>query len=214
MTRAAGRRQNAGPRTRPVTPASERPAEVIAKAAELFDTRGFHNTSMEDIADGVGLRKPTLYHYFSSKDEILHRIHDEFIELLIQRQEQRLTQGMQTKILLLEAMGDVLELMQTHRGHVRVFFESHRELPPVEHEEIAAKRQHYETLIREVFDRGVAEGVFRELPTALVTKGMFGMCNWAYQWYQDDGAMRPRDIAYLFWDMLLNGIAVTGEGRV
>jgi AcrR family transcriptional regulator len=214
MNRPAGRRPKAEARSRPTTPSSERPAEVIAKAAELFDTRGFHNTSMEDIAEGVGLRKPTLYHYFKSKDEILHRIHDEFIELLIRRQEQRVAQEMQTKILLLEAMGDVLELMQTHRGHVRVFFESHRELPPAEHDEIAAKREHYEQLIRDVFDRGVAEGVFRELPTALVTKGMFGMCNWAYQWYRDDGTMRPRDIAYLFWDMLLNGVAVDGKGRV
>jgi AcrR family transcriptional regulator len=206
MTRPVGRRKQVA-RRRPTTPSSERPAEVVAKAAELFDSRGFHNTSMEDIADGVGIAKPTLYHYFSSKDEILHRIHDEFIELLIRRQEQRVAQGMQTKILLLEAMGDVLELMQTHRGHVRVFFESHRELPEPEHAEIAAKRRHYETMIREVFDRGVAEGVFRELPTDLVTKGMFGMCNWAYQWYREDGTMRPRDIAYLFWDVLLNGVA-------
>ena len=51
------------------------------------------------------------------------------------------------------------------------------------------------------------EGVFRPLPMTLVTKGMFGMCNWAYQWYRDDGDMRPRDIAYLFWEILLNGVA-------
>jgi AcrR family transcriptional regulator len=210
MNRPDGRQSSAA-RGRPSTPPSQRPAEVIAKAAELFDTRGFHNTSMEDIADGVGLRKPTLYHYFKSKDEILHRIHDEFIDMLIQRQEQRMAQGMHTKILLLEAMGDVLELMQTHRGHVRVFFESHRELPPAEHDEIAAKRRHYENLIRQVFDRGVQEGLFRELPTGLVTKAMFGMCNWAYQWYRDDGSMRPRDIAYLYWDILLTGVAVDGK---
>src|ERR1019366_6225857 len=94
-----------------------------------FDTRGFQATSMEDIADAVGLRKPSLYHYFKSKDDILFLIHDEFIELLLQRHLHRLEIGVEPKILLLEAMSDMLELMDTHRGHIRVFFEARRELP-------------------------------------------------------------------------------------
>jgi len=56
----------------PPTPrAGGRRAEIVEIAARLFDRHGYHSTSMDDIAEAVGLRKPSLYHYFKSKDQIL-----------------------------------------------------------------------------------------------------------------------------------------------
>ncbi len=189
----------------------DRKREVVDEAAALFDTRGYHSTSMEDIADAVGLRKPSLYHYFDSKDEILFLIHDEFIEVLIQRHEKRLGMNMEPKALLLEAMGDILELMETHRGHIRVFFEAHRELPADKHEEIVNKRTYYQRMITELFERGIADGSMRGPYPALAAQGLFGMCTWAYQWYRPDGPLRPRDIAYFFWDALMNGLSTPSK---
>jgi AcrR family transcriptional regulator len=187
--------------------ALDRRVEIVTKAAELFDTRGFHATSMEDIADAVGLRKPSLYHYFKSKDDILFLIHDEFIELLSSRHLQRLEIGMEPKTLLLEAMGDIMELMETHRGHVRVFFEAHRELPEDKHDAIVEKRTRYQRMITEVLEEAIATGELRPVSADLAAQGLFGMCTWAYQWYRPDGPLRPRDIAYFFWDSLMNGLA-------
>jgi AcrR family transcriptional regulator len=190
----------------PTGAAIDRRAEIVRKAAELFDDRGYHSSSMEDIADAVGLRKPSLYHYFKSKEEILFLIHDEFIELLIRRHLQRLEIGMDAKPLLLEAMGDILELMETHRGHVRVFFEAHRELSKDKHDEIVEKRTRYQAMITDVIVRAVEAGEIRPVRPDLAAQGLFGMCTWAYQWYRPDGALRPRDIAYFFWDALMNGL--------
>jgi AcrR family transcriptional regulator len=187
--------------------ATDRRVEIVGKAAELFDARGFHATSMEDIADAVGLRKPSLYHYFKSKDEILFLIHDEFIEILLQRHQHRMSVGMDGKTLLLEAMGDILELMDTHRGHIRVFFEAHRELPRAKHDEIVEKRTRYQRMITEVIEAMIAAGQVRSVRADLAAQGIFGMCTWAYQWYRPDGPLRPRDIAYFFWDAILNGLA-------
>lgn len=180
--------------------------EVIERAAALFDERGYYATSMEDIAEAVGVRKPTLYHYFGSKDEILFWIHEEFIDLLIARQERRADTAMTPEQLVLEIMGDILELMETHRGHVRVFFEHHRELPADEHEAIAAKRARYEEAVAQVIQRGIDDGSFRPVDVKLATLALFGICNWAYQWYRSSGPLRPRELAYLFWDIFLNGV--------
>lgn len=188
------------------TAASSRRDDVIQEAAALFDRRGYHATSMEDIAAAVGLRKPTLYHYFGSKDEILFWVHEEFIDLLIDRQERRAQTSMTPDQLMLETMGDVLELMETHRGHVRVFFEHHRELAEAEHAAIAAKRARYEAGVAATIQRGVDEGLFRPIDVKLATLAVFGICNWAYQWYRPDGHLRSRDIAYVFWDLLQNGL--------
>ena len=62
--------------------ADERRKEIIRKAATLFNITGYFNTSMDDIAEAVGLRKPTLYYYVSSKEEILYLIHEELIDHL------------------------------------------------------------------------------------------------------------------------------------
>jgi TetR/AcrR family transcriptional regulator, cholesterol catabolism regulator len=185
-----------------------RRAEIVTVAAELFDQEGYHQTSMETLAARAGVAKPTLYHYFSGKEAILREIHRDFIEPLIARHEMRLTTSLRPRQLLLEAMGDVLELMETHRGHVRVFFEHHRELPASAHAEVQARRDAYEAHIEAVIARGVREGEFREIDIRLTTLSIFGMCNWAYQWFQASGSLRPREIAYLMWDIVERGIGV------
>src|SRR5436190_931007 len=52
-------------------PGEERRREIVDQAAALFDRRGYHGTSLEDVAASVGLRKASLYHYFRGKDDIL-----------------------------------------------------------------------------------------------------------------------------------------------
>jgi AcrR family transcriptional regulator len=191
-------------------PARGREQMVIQRAAALFDEQGYHQTSMAEIAEAVGLRKPTLYHYFGSKSDILNAIHEEFIDLLIQRQLRREATALDPQQMVLEIMSDILELMQTHRGHVRVFFEHHRELAGPQHAEIERKRAEYEALVTAVLRRGVDNGTFRELDVKLATLAMFGMCNWAYQWYRVQGPLRAREIGYVFWEFLLYGIAHPG----
>ena len=115
----------AASRRRSMTTA-ERRHQIIESAAKLFDAHGYGNASMEDVAASVSIAKATLYHYFPSKEEILRSIHEEFIQLLIDKYMQRVTSGLEPEELVLGAMKDILSLMVTHRGYVRVFFEHHR----------------------------------------------------------------------------------------
>jgi AcrR family transcriptional regulator len=185
----------------------ERRSEIVTAAASLFDDSTFAATTMDDIARQVGVAKPTLYHYFASKEEILHAIHEEFIDLLLAHHRERERSGMRPEQALLEAMADVLELMQTHRGHVRVFFEHHRELAPEARAAMRSKRDEYERLVEELIAESVKRGTFRDIDPHLATLGVFGMCNWAYQWYRASGSVRPREIAYQFWNFLVFGLA-------
>lgn len=186
--------------------ADERRSEIVQTAAHLFDEAGYGNTTMDDIAGAVGIAHPTLYHYFSSKDEILFDIHEEFIDLLIERHRQREAAGLGCEQMLLEVMADILELMETHRGHVRVFFEHYRELPALQQETIKFKRDSYEKAVEGIFRNGCDSGAFRDLDPRLATLAMFGMCNWAYQWYKIGGKLRTRELAYTFWSYLVHGI--------
>lgn len=184
--------------------AERRRREVATQAAELFDRTGYHTTNVAALAEAAGLRKATLYHYFAGKDEILFWIHEEFIDLLIAKEAGR--GSLAAADALLEIMVDVLELMRTHRGHVRVFFEHHRELSPERRETIRRKRDAYQAAVESIVRRGIGDGSFRDVDPRLTTLAVFGMCNWAYQWYRPEGPLSPREIAERFFDLLFNGL--------
>jgi AcrR family transcriptional regulator len=185
----------------------ERRREVVAKAAQLFDKAGYHTTNMSELARAVGIEKPTLYHYFSGKDEILFWIHEEFIDLLIAKADARAAENLPAGEELRGTMRDVLGLMKSHRGHVRVFFEHQRELNEAHQETIREKRDRYQTHVQGIVDRGIAAGEFRELDSRLVTLAIFGMCNWSYQWYRKGGARKSDEIASFFFQLLLDGLS-------
>lgn len=180
--------------------------EIVSTAAALFEAQGFKITSMAAIARANGLAKASLYHYFASKDDILFAIHDEFIDLLITRRDSRTQAALSPVQELREVVGDVFDLMDSHRGHVRVFFENYRELSESHREVIRAKRDHYEGWVEGVVLRGNVCGSFRDVNPRLVTLALFGMTNWAYQWYRSSGPMTSRQIAEHFFDYLIHGI--------
>lgn len=180
--------------------------EIVAEAATLFDREGYHAVGVGQIAEAVGIAKPTLYHYVSSKDELLTWIHEEFIDLLLARQEARRGTGSAADELR-AVMADVLELMETHRGHVRVFFEHHRELPAAAGVRMREKRDRYQRGVEETIVRGTAAGELRDLDPRLASLALFGICNWAYQWYSSDGPLTPAALGAFFSDLVLRGLA-------
>jgi len=91
---------------------------------------------------------------------------------------------------------------------VRVFFEHHRELPDAVREEIRAKRDRYEQLIRDAVLEGIRAGTFREVDPDTATLAIFGMCNWAYQWWRPGSGADSAHAAQKMWDIMIRGLAV------
>jgi TetR/AcrR family transcriptional regulator, cholesterol catabolism regulator len=187
--------------------ALSRKQAIISRAAELFDAAGYSNVNMTEVAQTVGLAKPTLYHYFSGKDEILFGIHEEFINQLVSRYETRRGQGLTASDELRALIGDTFELMDTHRGHLRVFFESQRELTEKDMVTIRAKRDRYSEIMKSTIERAIADGEVRDVDPELTALAIFGMCNWAYQWYDRDGPFASAQIADFFFDLIFRGLA-------
>jgi TetR/AcrR family transcriptional regulator, cholesterol catabolism regulator len=187
--------------------ADSRRRQIVGAAADLFDDLGYHQTSMTALAEEVGISKATLYHYFESKTTILYSIHEEFIDLLVDRHEGRTQITSEPAEVLRGIMTDILELMHSHRGHIRVFFEHWRELPESERRLVESKRNGYFETVLDQVNLGRAQGEFDTPSPALTTLAIFGMCNWAYQWYRPSGAITPDVIAGHFWSLFMHGVA-------
>jgi TetR/AcrR family transcriptional regulator, cholesterol catabolism regulator len=192
-----------GPADQPA--ADNKRRKIVASASELFDRVGYHSVNVGALATAVGIRKPTLYHYFSGKDEILFWIHVDLIKILMDRAKARPT-TLPAAVALRQIIGDILGLMTSHRGHVRVFFEHHRELSGENRITISRKRDSYQRHVESIIERGIANTEFREIDPKLAALALFGTCNWSYQWFQPDGRLTSDEVADVFFDLLLNGL--------
>ena len=184
---------------------------IVTKAAELFDQKGYGATSVDDIAAAIGIKKPTLYYYFRSKNEILREIHEQFISHLLAQQERRKGTDLTAEQALLEVMIDIFEVVESWPGHVRVFIEHSRELEPADMADIQHKRDQFELAVRDIFLRGQEEGAFRNIDARLASLALLGMCNWAYQWYRP-GGLSTRELAHEFYSFFVRGVGAPGRG--
>jgi AcrR family transcriptional regulator len=186
----------------------EKRAEITAIAAALFDREGYSGANMHMIAEAAGLRKPTIYHYFQSKSDLLVQIHNDFMQLLFDQLVTVPRDAFPPDQRLRSVMEHILSLIETHRPHVRTFFEHYRELPPNDRAAISSGRRTYENAVVEIIADGVAQGTFRPVEPYSAAMVVFGACNWAYQWL--DPSHDAATTADSIWDLIWNGLGSGG----
>lgn len=186
--------------------------EIAHAAARLFARKGYSETGMDDIADALKVSKPALYHYVRSKGELLFLIHDELIELLTRRLQDQLDSGLPPASILRATIEDTVSVMESHPGHLKVFFEHFREIPKPKWTVAKRKRDHYFGLVEGLIEAGVQRGEIVADNPRLTTLAIFGMVNWSYQWYRPRGEMTPAEVADYFWRLLFDGIGTDGPG--
>jgi TetR/AcrR family transcriptional regulator, cholesterol catabolism regulator len=190
----------------PTQAAEQRVRQIVHEAARLFDRVGYHNTNMEMVAQAANMRKPTLYHYIKSKEEILLRIHQTLLDDLIARHQEKAAQGLSREELLLGNIADILGHIARNRGYVRAFLEHYRELDPAIRKEISGARQAYFKIVTDLIADGVAAGEYHTEDVNLSALFLLGQVNWAYQWYRPGSSPAPEVIAREILHSFLYGL--------
>lgn len=176
--------------------AGERYEEILRVAAELFHRNGYTGTSVQDVADALGINKASLYHYVTGKEDLLwavvRDVTDAFgLELASASDHTHRTgldavEGFVRKHAVFNARNAVKALVYER--------DSHR-LKPELYASIVATRDEYERVLREWFERGRADGSIRaDLTPAIAIKLLFGMTNWVYHWYDPAGWVTPEQL--------------------
>jgi AcrR family transcriptional regulator len=197
----------------PTQAAEQRVREIVHEAARLFDRVGYHNANMEMVAKAANMRKPTLYHYIKSKEEILLRIHQTLLDDLIARHKEKAAQGLSSQELLLGNITDILGHIARNRGYVRALLENYRELDPAIRKEISGARQAYFKIVTDLIADGVASGEYHTEDVNLSALFLLGQVNWAYQWYRPGVSPAYEVIAREILDTFLYGLTRPAKER-
>ena len=178
---------------------------ILRHAAELFARRGYPATSMNEVAEACGLSKPTLYHYFRDKYNLLVHIADGHVsrlQALVQEvQAQNLPPEPRLRALIHRFVKEYAEARHAHR----VLTEDVRFLQPEDSERVLNK----ERAVVAAFADALAQ-MRPDTETAALTKALtmllFGMINWMFTWLRPDGNLDYEAMAPIVADLFFGGV--------
>ncbi|WP_101842889.1 TetR/AcrR family transcriptional regulator [Halobacillus sp. Marseille-P3879] len=181
---------------------------LIESGINLFDEKGFTETSVEDITKELQVTKGTFYYYFKSKQQLLRDIHLGYIEYLLNNQEEILKDpGKDSKDKLRATIYMIIHSIQSQKKSARIFFREMRNLAPEYLKQNMEKRDLFRKNVQRIVEEGVREGCFEEnLNTDMITRGILGVTNWSYYWFNPEGEVSDEELTDIYLEMILNGI--------
>ncbi len=181
--------------------------EVLAAATAVFSERGYRAASMSDIAAKLGMGKASLYHYVSSKEEVLIDLYEDVLRENVIAARRIASSQASPREALAELIADRVAYTCRNRELLRVFFEEEAELPARQQSRLIAVRREYEQTLLEVVDRGEAAGEFSLGTTPQIfINTVLGAANWTYKWFQPKGSLSPEELGAEIATVLLAGL--------
>ena len=190
-----------------MVPYDQRLDHLLAQAARVFAERGYHSTTMRDLAAASGMSLAGMYYYVRGKEELLHRIQERCFT--------RVLAGAEGVLAGLEHAEPVERLQAFIRHHVTFFAAHMAEMKVLSHEanSLTGERQRKVNAIKRRYVdllEGLIKDVAPEEPG--VERGaaayvLFGMMNWIYNWYDPAGEIDPDRLAGLIARIFIGGFA-------
>lgn len=168
--------------------------KLLSGAARLFREKGFDRTTVRDIAREVGLQSGSIFHHFTTKEDILFAVVSEVIRFNTARLEKAI-QGIEKPVDRLRAL--ILEELQSIVGDTReamsVLVYEWRCLSTERQTEALALRAVYESLWLDTLQALHAEGAFTDDPF-IIRRLITGMTSWSNTWFDPDGNLTMEDL--------------------
>jgi TetR/AcrR family transcriptional regulator, cholesterol catabolism regulator len=180
--------------------------DIIAAATRVFSQRGYHAASMTEIADEVGIRKPSLYHHIRKKEDLLFAIHEQLIDELSEETMAALAGTDAPEERISRILEVNMSFVARHRDGVAVFLQERREMSGERWDDLVVKRDRYERVVSGVVAAGIASGAFVDVPPQITARALLAMANWGYTWFDPAGEMSAHAVAEIFSEIALKGL--------
>ncbi len=168
--------------------------DIITIAGDLFSERGYHGTSMRELAKSLDLQGASLYSHITSKEDVLWEI--------VKRGASEFLASAQSVPQDIPVEEQMEQLVRGHLGVVAhklhdatVFFQEWKFLDASRRAYITEQRNTYEAYFRRGIEEGIQQGVFHVADAALASIFVLSALNWTYQWFHPDGPMSIEQLA-------------------
>ncbi len=181
--------------------------KIVKVAARLFNKKGYLETNMDDISAAARISKGGIYHYFSSKDEILFFMLTNYMDIILHNLEEDLQGFPDASSQIHFIIRRHITLYTQHLHEAKTLLHEAHCLPARFYRTIAEKqREYYRIVAGSITELLGGEGRVKRSKITVVVFMLFGMCNWIYSWYDPRGEVGPDELAEIIWTLFLKGV--------
>jgi AcrR family transcriptional regulator len=189
----------------------QRRAAIVEQAAELYARMGFRGASVADLANALGASKSLIYHYYTSKEDILFEVMDSHLRQLAEASDEVMARDLAPADKLREISQAFMRLYVGAAARHKVLLNELDCLPADRRAEIVETQRRLivavEGLLVEI-QPGLEPRLAR--PAAML---FFGMINWTHTWFREGGTASAAEVADLAAGLALTGLAGVGPGK-
>ncbi|GAA4878302.1 TetR/AcrR family transcriptional regulator [Actinomycetospora straminea] len=175
--------------------ADEQRQRILAGAVAVFSRRGYRAASMNEVADQVGLRKPTLYHYVRTKQDLLVAVYEEVLDESLASARRIVAGAPSAREAVRGLIVERVRYTCEHRDLLTICFHEESALPPELAAPILERRREFERVVRDAVTAHLRE-TGRTLPMSVGTfvNTCLGAANWTYKWFDPAGPRSSRQL--------------------
>jgi TetR/AcrR family transcriptional regulator, cholesterol catabolism regulator len=181
---------------------------ILKASTELFASKGFDGTSVRDIAEKVGLSVPGMFHYFSSKEEILYEIMTLFMDEAYKKIMEIYSAGIDPIEKLSEICKFYVEQYAGHKHQLTILISERKSLIPGHRQICIKKEREYVKALTNLFKELTKRNRLKTINHSILAFIFFGMVHWTYQWYNPKAksGIGPNELGRIMSEVFLKGI--------
>lgn len=179
---------------------------ILQEAAHLFREKGYPAASLRELARRAGIQGGSIYHHFTSKQEILFQLMDHTMSDMIERLNIQLSDAYTPLEKLRKLIYFHIEYHVTGPDQTYITDEELRNLEPDNYLRIVAKRDRYQRIVEEILSAGKAEQNWQLEEPKLYTRALIKMCAGVSTWFKPEGELSIKEIAEAYINLFCNGL--------
>ncbi len=159
--------------------------EIIRIGAQVFETTGYEAGSLDDVAEAMGFTRPALYHYISSKEELLHLILDRAINHALANLDEigKIDDPRERLVAFIRYQ---VAAIATERSLFKALFDERDALAEHYRRSIKRKEAAYLGELNRWIRSAIEAGVLPDVESRFATHVLLGMTSWTYKWFDAD----------------------------
>ncbi len=180
--------------------------QIFTVGASLFAERGYDRTSLQEVADRLGITKPAIYYYYRSKEDLLYAITDWVMDRVLSDITEIRNGSPPALEKLRELIRRYIGFFALHPAELTLMSTEVDSLGVVLREKIIARQREYMDHLRAIVSEILAENPGLHLHETSVVFALLGGMNWIFKWYDPAGAISPEALAQDFMKVFTNGL--------
>lgn len=169
-------------------------SRIIQEASKLFYERGFEATSVDMLANELGVTKPFIYSYFTNKRAILEAVHEQSATRLLGYIKKAVEANGSPEDRLRDFVQVFVDENIKHQIASGIYLQEEKNLSPIILERVRDTERAFNRLLAQLIQEGIDTQAFHITDAKLASLCISGMIRWVHRWYSPEGRLTAHEI--------------------